>query len=258
MSPAASPRVIVTRPAAQAVPFVDRLRQRGIDAVALPLLDILPIADPAPLDVAWARLGEAALVMFVSANAVEHFFARCPPGQAWPAGTLAGSTGPGTSRALRAQGVPEVQIAEPPPGGPYDTEALWQRLRDRPWAGRQAWIVRGESGRDWLSEQLQLAGAQVRHLAAYRRVGPAWDDAAMALVRQALDRPEGHLWHFSSSEAIAHLVQGTPAARWARSQALATHPRIAEAARRAGFGTVEPVGVDADDVADRVTRSPRR
>lgn len=254
MTAAASPRVIVTRPAAQALPFVERLLARGVDAVALPLLDILPLDDPAPLDEAWARLGQASLLMFVSANAVEHFFARRPPGARWPPALRAGSTGPGTSRALRAQGLDEGLIDEPPPGGPFDTDTLWQRLRGRPWAGREAWIVRGESGRDWLARQLEDAGAVVRFVAAYRRQGPELDDAARRLVEQALAEPAAHRWHFSSSEAIAHLVQAAGAGRWTGSRALATHPRIAQAAREAGFGPVDLVGVNADDVADSLRR----
>lgn len=254
MTTAASPRVIVTRPAAQGGPFIDRLRERGVEAVALPLLDIRPLDDPAPLAEAWARLAQASLLMFVSANAVEHFFARRPPGAGWPPEVRAGSTGPGTSRALRAQGLADGQVDEPPPGGPYDTETLWQRLRGRPWAGREAWIVRGESGRDWMARQLEDAGAVVRFVAAYRRQGPVLDEDARRLVEKALAEPGAHCWHFSSSEAIAHLVQAAGAGRWAGSQALATHPRIAQAARDAGFAPVSLVGVNADDVADRLRR----
>ena len=42
VSAARLPRLLVTRPAAQAEPWVERLRARGIDAVALPLIEIAP------------------------------------------------------------------------------------------------------------------------------------------------------------------------------------------------------------------------
>jgi uroporphyrinogen-III synthase len=40
-------RVLVTRPAAQAAGWVQRLGERGIEAFALPLIGITPAADPA-------------------------------------------------------------------------------------------------------------------------------------------------------------------------------------------------------------------
>ena len=80
-SPVVPPlRVIVTRPRAQASSFVQALQQDGIDAVALPLIDICPVADVQPLRQAWAELPEQALVMFVSANAVQALMAQRPAG----------------------------------------------------------------------------------------------------------------------------------------------------------------------------------
>jgi uroporphyrinogen-III synthase len=49
-------RLIVTRPAAQAEPWVQALRALGFDAVALPLIGIEPLADPAPVHEAWRLL----------------------------------------------------------------------------------------------------------------------------------------------------------------------------------------------------------
>ena len=103
-------RVLVTRPAAQAVDWVAQLRAYGFDALALPLIAIEPVADTAPLVEAWDRLAAQRLVMFVSPNAAERFFAQRPPALAWPEAVLAGSPGPGTTRALRALGVPAAQI----------------------------------------------------------------------------------------------------------------------------------------------------
>lgn len=250
-------RVIVTRPAAQAQAWVPRLQALGVDAVSLPLLGIEPAPDAGAVRAAWAGVPEAALVMFVSANAVSHFFAVQPPGAGWPVGTLAGSTGPGTSAALREAGVPAAQIVEPDAAGPFDTEALWQRLAGRVWAGRSVLVVRGEGGRDWLADQLRAAGAEVRFVAAYRRVAPDLAGTGAAVIQAALDRPAAHVWHFSSSEAIEHLRQACPRADWSASRALATHARIGAAARRAGFGRVAEVGVHPADVAALLLAGPR-
>jgi uroporphyrinogen-III synthase len=233
-------RVIVTRPAQQALPWVERLRALGVDAVALPLIDIAPADDPAPVVAAWHGLPGLALAMFVSANAVAHFFAQRPAGAAWPDEVLAGSTGPGTSAALLDAGVPAGNIVEPAADAPsFDSEALWARLAHRDWAGRRVLVVRGEDGRDWFAETLRARGAEVGFVAAYRRLPPALDAAGRRLVAEACAAPHAHLWLFSSSEAVGHLRTVAPAADWSAAHAVASHPRIAQAARDAGFGAVD-------------------
>ncbi len=228
--------LIVTRPQAQAGPLVTALQALGQAAVALPLIQIAPPTGRADIQAAWRRLAQQALVMFVSANAVEHFFQAAPAGQAWPSGVLAGATGPGTANALRAAGVHEADLVQPAPGAPQlDSEALWARLQDRDWQGRAVLIVRGEDGRDWLADTLRAQGAQVTFLCAYRRLPPRLDPAGQALLAAALAEPASHLWLFSSSQAVANLRALQPQADWSACGALATHPRVAQAACEAGF-----------------------
>jgi uroporphyrinogen-III synthase len=245
-------RVIVTRPAAQAKAWVHDLRERGLDALALPLIAIGPAADPAVVQDAWATLAQQTLVVFVSPNAVEQFFSAAPGGACWPERTLAGSPGPGTTRELRARGVSAAAIVEPAADAPqFDSEALWAQLSARPWQGRSALIVRGDGGRDWLADTLRGAGARVELLAAYRRVASKPDAAQRALLAAALDEPAEHLWLFSSSEAIDRLAALRPeldAAAWQASHAIATHPRIAERARALGIGAVLASRPGIDDV----------
>ena len=235
-------RVIVTRPAAQATPWAHSLEQHGITARALPLMEIAPALDATAVTDAWQRLAEARLVMFVSANAVEHFFALRPRDATWPAGTQAASPGPGTTRALRDAGVLLSQIVEPAPDSPqFDSEALWQTLRHQDWQGAAVQVVRGDGGRDWLADTLREHGAQVSFVSAYRRTAPTWDAAAQSLLAEALARPVDHLWFFSSSESIDHLMvhlSQSATALPAGARALATHPRIAGRAEAAGFASV--------------------
>ena len=244
-------RIIVTRPAAQAAVWVDELQRLGVQAQALPLIGIEPAADIAAVRAAWASLPALALVMFVSANAVQHFFAERPPGVPWPEALIAGSTGPGTSAALRSAGVslieePAAETAE------FDSEALWARLRLRSWAGRRVLVVRGEGGRDWLSQRLREHGAEVEFLSAYRRVAPVLDEPARRLLTVALAEPAQHLWLFSSSEAVSQLLLLAPQGDWSAAHAWVSHERIAQAARAAGFGRVERVLPDPQAVAQRL------
>lgn len=297
-------RVLVTRPQDQAGPWVERLRQAGVDAAALPLIGIAPMADARPLQAAWAGLAAHRLVVFVSPNAVQFAFAERPAGHAWPASTLAGAPGPGTAKALRGAGVPADRLVAPPDEAPrHDSEALWQELQPHgPWGGHSALIVRGlseepasaeaspgrkdvdaqgdpatatgpaleavgraaaeerersGSGREWLAETLRAAGMQVHFVVAYRRGVPSLDTAQRSLWQAAWTRPQQHLWLLSSSEALDHLrTLGAP--DLAASQALATHPRIAQRAREAGFGRVLEGGGSVASVLaclDRVGRS---
>lgn len=238
-----APTVVVTRPQPQAEQWVIRLNRLGVAAVALPLLQTVPLDDPAPLLNAYAQVPGSALVMFVSPNAVAHWRAWSPAGWSWPPGVLAGATGPGTQQALRDAGVPASAIVAPTgQAGRFDSEALWQLLLPmRNWAGARVLIVRGEGGRDWLAEALGAAGAKVSFAEAYRRIAPVLDASARVVLVSAASDPKGHLWLFSSSEAVKLLPGLLPAADWSSSRALATHPRIAEAARAIGFGRVEEV-----------------
>lgn len=243
--------VVVTRPAAQAAAWVDALRDQGVEARALPLIRIAPVADRVPVHEAWTALPCDALAVFVSPNAVEQFFALRPAtALAWPAGTRAGATGPGTAAALRRAGVPDAAIVVPGEDAPsFDSEALWALLRTHDWAGRRVLVVRGTEGRDWLTDTLRGAGAEVHPVAAYGRMPPVLDTVGRALLADACAQPAAHVWHFSSSEAVRNLGHLQPGFDWSTSSALATHPRIVDSARAAGFGRVSAVGVRPHDVA---------
>lgn len=217
------------------------LRAAGLEVAALPLIRIVATEDSEPLRAAWAHLPRFRLVMFVSANAVQSFFAHSGH-RPWPSGCLAGSTGQGTTAALRARGVPLACIAAPALHAGSDSEALWAQLQRQPWAGAKVLVVRGEEGRDWLAHVLGEAGAEVRYLAAYRRLPPRFLPQHRSLMQMARLQPERHVWHFSSSQAVANLpLDCFDASSRVRSRALATHPRIAAKVREAGFGEVQEV-----------------
>jgi uroporphyrinogen-III synthase len=243
-------KVLVTRPEAQATGWVQRLRERGFDAAALPLIGIAPPADPAPVVAAWAHLADYRLAVFVSPNAAEQFFALRPAGMAWPSATMAGSTGPGTSQALLGLGVPAAALVAPAADAPqFDSEALWSLLAPMAWRDQGVLIVRGDGGRDWLADTLRAQGARVMPLCAYHRVAPRFTPAQGSQLDAALALPAAHVWLFSSSEAIAALVAAAPGATWAAVRAIATHPRIADTARGAGFGEVNLARPELEAVA---------
>jgi uroporphyrinogen-III synthase len=234
-------RVIVTRPAGEAARWVQALRGAGFDVLALPLIEIAPPLDPAPLDAARRRMADYDALMFVSAAAATHFFGGAQPGVA--AHCRFWATGPGTVRGLREAGVPAASIDAPPADAQqFDSEALWQLVRTRVRAGTRVLIVRGgdasgqPAGRLWLAREIAEAGGLCDTVAAYRRLVPSPGPEARRALDESADGSA--VWLFSASEAIANLRALAPAADWRAACAIATHERIGEAARAAGFGRV--------------------
>ena len=164
----------------------------------------------------------------------------------WPTNVRCMAPGPGTVNALLARGVPATDIDAPAAhAGQFDSESLWHAMDGRDWHGRRVLIVRGQSpalggagssGRDWLAQQLRQAGAHVDFVAAYQRRVPQLSAAQKARALAAAT--DASVWLFSSSEAIANLQACLPDTDWRQARALATHPRIAQAAKDAGWGVV--------------------
>jgi uroporphyrinogen-III synthase len=236
-------RVIVTRPESEARRWGRHLRGRGFDALELPLIAILPAPQPAALESAWLGLAAMRAVMFVSGPAVGHFFAQRPAQAAWPHGTRAWATGTGTRQALVDAGVEAGAIDAPHPGAAqFDSETLWQVVAGQARPGERVLIVRGAeqgrdgTGRDWLAERLLAGGVQVRSVIAYVRAAPQFSPEQMTQARRGADA--GSVWLFSSSQAVAHLQVLLPGQDWSKAGAVATHPRIAQTVREAGFGVV--------------------
>ena len=169
------------------------------------------------------------------------------------------ATGPGTRDALLAQSVPADLIDSPDSdAAQFDSEALWNIVKNQVKLGDKVLIVRGRSlglkgangvesakmnGRPWLADQLIATGVQVDEVISYERCAPVFDAAELALLRQA--SADQSIWLLSSSEAVANLcsISGLSSSlglglNWSQARAIATHPRIARAAKDAGFGVV--------------------
>lgn len=249
--------VIVTRVQPQAQAWVELLDAQGHDALALPLIEVRSLADASGVRVAWQQLPGYLAVMFVSRHAVDFFFNENRPIaldiyartaikiRAW-------ATGPGTANALLEHAVAAQQIDTPPEqAGQFDSEALWQQVHGQVRPGDKVLIVRGNSlsadgalsadndtgvGRDWLAQHLLDAGAQVDFVVAYQRGAPIWTAAQREVA--VAGATDGSVWLFSSAEALGHLQSLLPHQDWSAARAVATHPRIAAAARATGFGVV--------------------
>jgi uroporphyrinogen-III synthase len=231
--------VVITRPLAQAEPLAARVVALGRTVEVLPLLEISPLPDQAPLRAALADLTPYALVAFVSPNAIDAAFAHIV---SWPKGLRAAVVGEGSRAALLAHGLPEDDIACPADPAQSDTEHLLQALDLAGLRGKRVLLVRGESGRELMGDSFRAAGADVTVLPAYRRGVPALTPALADKLRGLLaPAAEPNDWLITSSEALRGLVQLTeqldgPAsvAKLQQQQLIVPHSRIAETAASLG------------------------
>jgi uroporphyrinogen-III synthase len=247
--------VIVTRPAGQAEAWRADLEAAGHSSSHLPLIDIAPATsahDIAARQAALQSLPACHALMFVSSNAVEHFFkpnqglslinsasiaiefiANHPRLRYW-------ATGPGTTAALLAMGVPPHQIDAPSAQvGQFDSEALWQVVRPHIQPSSRVLIVRGrdvgspDSSRDWLAQQIASCAAAASSLVVYERRAPKWSVQQRSQCQTWLR--DGSVWLISSSQALGHLPPSLDASQ---AICICTHDRIAQAAKARGFAVV--------------------
>ena len=240
--------LVVTRPQPDAAQWVQQLQSEGLNACALPMMTIGPSHSTAAMQSVQAALQQLPayrVLMFVSGNAVRHFFALLRQQQLTaPAHAQYWSPGPGTSKALLSEGISPLSLIQPSPDAPqFDSESLWEQAQHHVHPGDKVLIVRGGDGhqalghgRQWLTEQLQQLGVQVDFAPVYERQAPIPTPDFLQRIEDL--RQQQALWLLSSTECMQHLVQSNKAWSWQSHTALATHPRIAQQARLAGFGHV--------------------
>lgn len=152
--------VLVTRPRALAADLIAAIENEGGSVVCFPVIDIVPRAtDVIEADV--ASLPEPDIVIFVSRNAVEY-------GLQYAGGAKTGAIGPSTAAALLAAG----HIVDICPQDGYDSERLLEEPALKDVSGKRILIIRGNDGRELLTEMLTVRGATVNYLSVYDRVLP--------------------------------------------------------------------------------------
>jgi len=172
--PLAGRTVLVTRPARQAAALVQAIRAAGGTAFEFPALDVAAV----PLDelsVPLARLAEADIAIFISPNAAQFGMDAIRTGGTLPDAIGVFAVGPGTARALQAQGVGGIIT----PDG-HDSEALLALPQLQDVAGKRVVIVRGVGGRVLLAETLRKRGVGDKRLAVRIEEGATHSEGAWA------------------------------------------------------------------------------
>jgi uroporphyrinogen-III synthase len=231
--------VVITRPLAQCQALADSVTALGREAVVLPLLEILPLADVSALRAALADLSGYALVAFVSPNAIDAAFAHI---ERWPDGVALAVLGEASRACLASHGLHDgnATIFSPIDVTRSDSEHLLASLDLAALAGRRVLLVRGETGRELIGDGLRAAGADVTTVAAYRRRVPALTPPLAATLRLLLARQND--WIITSSEALrgllgllAQLDDLDAVVKMQQQHLIVPHARIAETASTLGL-----------------------
>jgi uroporphyrinogen-III synthase len=241
--------VVITRPHAQALALAQQAREAGYEIVIFPLLEILPLPDPAPFRNALQYLHDCAMVAFVSPNAIDAVFRELP---AWPLQIPIAIIGEGSRQALAQHGLTSANAIIRSPRDPErtDSQTLLETLDLDALRGKRVMIVRGETGRELLADALRAKGVEVVQVAAYRRAAPELDDARRLQLRQLMATEND--WIVTSSEALRILMdmlrqldddkENDPVAKMQRQRLIVPHVRIAETARALGLHNVTLTG----------------
>jgi len=232
-------RVVVTRASDQAAGLVAALRAAGGCPAELPLLAVVPPADPRPLERAASELPLFDWIAFASANAVEALLSLAAG--ALPARLRVAAVGPATAAALRAFGI-EPHLEAPLSGAEGLAEALAPHVARR----RRVLLPQAADARPVLATRLEQAGAEVVAVVAYDKRLPA--DAAARARELFAGEPLGWVT-FTSPRIVRHFVEvlgGEWAARRGELRAASIGPVTSAELRGRG---VEPAA-EAERASD--------
>jgi uroporphyrinogen-III synthase len=197
--PLAGCRVLVTRATHQASKLSDGLRALGAEPVEVPVIEILPPLDLAPLDRALRSLSNYDWLILTSTNAVRVLADRTAAlGLSLSAAAQlnVAAVGEATAQAARQASLPVAVVPRS-----YVAESLIRSLADQT-RGKRLLLARATIARDVIPDALRTAGATVDVVDAYRNAMP---QAAPARLREALEKGIDAV-AFTSSSSVTHLA----------------------------------------------------
>lgn len=193
--PLAGVRVVVTRAEAQGEGLLAAFAAAGAEVAALPLLVVVPPADPRPLERAASELALYDWLVFTSANAADAFLPLA--GGALPPRLQVATVGAATADAVRAYEI------EPALAGPADAAALAAALAPHVARRRRVLIPQAADAAPTLVDALAEAGAEPIAVVAYDKRLP--EDAAERARLLFADTPLGWVT-FTSGRIVRHFV----------------------------------------------------
>jgi uroporphyrinogen III methyltransferase/synthase len=226
--------VVVTRARAQASGVAKTLQGLGAQVVELPAIRIESLTGTDEARAAAKAIGDYDLICLTSPNGVKLLFGAIAEA-GLDARALAGATvaaiGPGTARALAAEGIAADVIPER-----FVAEALVEVLEDVEVEGKRVLIARAAEARDVLPDALRERGASVDVVALYETVREAPDEKAIAAAQGA------DYVTFTSSSTVKNLTEALGERFPAAARIVSIGPVTSETVRESGL----EVAVEAD------------
>jgi len=225
----AQPLALLTRPAGRNTVIANGLLRRGWEVLECPVLEIREALIPTG---AVPRPSDFDLVVFVSRAAVTGYSSQLGGRESlqWPVQTLAACMGPVTASALRREFGDALTILHPDAAEAQDSESLWPLLQrvDQPFL--RVLIVRGQDGRDWLSQRLRAQGVEVTLHQAYSRQATQWPANLLANMETLKGQGRRGVWLLTSPhgvEAICTQLEQLGLLDWfAQGAFVLSHPRL--------------------------------
>ncbi len=224
--------VLIVRPAALGERLAKLLSAEGAQPLVFPTIEVLPAPRPARLSELIARLHTFDWAIFISPTAAREGMRAVRARRRWPSEPRVAAVGRGTAAALEHLGFSRVLA----PAGRGDSESLAALPELQDIAGHNVVIFRGEGGREELARTLAERGARVEYAECYRRA-PVTIDPEPLIERWRSGGVQAVC--AASGEAIMNLRDLLGAAGMALAAVtpvFVPHPRVAAAAREAGFG----------------------
>jgi uroporphyrinogen-III synthase len=189
-------RVVVTRAEHQAGGLAEAFAAAGAAVELLSLLEVVPPADPRPLERAASELALYDWLVFTSANAVDAFLPLT--GGGLPDRLRVAVVGPATAAALRAWEIEPDLIA-----ARADAEGLLAELGPRVDRSRRVLLPQAADARPALAEGLTRSGAEAVTVTAYDKALPA--DAPRRAAELFSTAPIGWVT-FTSPRVVRHFI----------------------------------------------------
>jgi uroporphyrinogen-III synthase len=172
------PRLLVTRPVAQATHLCSLLEADGFEAIRFPSIEILDPPSLYELEALSEELDNVDLAVFVSVNAVQKGVEFILDRRDWPEHTAIATVGARSAEALLPYGLSTDYVPE----HQFNSEALLAMDELQDMSGQRVVIFRGNGGREHLYDSLLDRGAEVDYVEVYRRTCPVADEAALQVL----------------------------------------------------------------------------
>ncbi len=239
-------KIIITKPEDQAKLLAEKIQQIGGMPIIFPTIKIIDIFDQDTLKNKLQKINSYDIIIFISPTAVQKTLPLLKlSGTPFSKHISVMAVGSGTATLLNQFNIQDVIH----PQENFGSEGLLALPQLQQIKNKKILIIKGEDGRELLSETLINRGAITEELTTYKRVMPiidatkllvSWQTSSIALIICTSE---------SSLQNLINLL-GTAAQPWLFQQLLlVSSPRLAQIASSLGFIKPPLLAKNASDEA---------